>query len=374
MQIPGSLMLKQWGLLDKVLATNPGAAHQVSFDMGQVIFNGTFPNVDGIDSVYSPRRTVLDKILVDAAVAAGAELREGFITEELLWENNQVVGVRGRTKDGASITEKASIVIGADGRHSFVAKAVDAPRYNEYPVLTCGYYSYWSDVDITGGEMYRRGRRMLTAWPTNDHLTMIYVAWPIAEFAAFRADVEGNYQATIDMVPSLAERVRAGKRVERISGAGDIANFFRKPYGPGWALVGDAAFIKDPLSGSGISDAFRDAQLLANALESITIGRTPANALASYEQKRNAAAKPYYALTIDAASMNPYSAEQITLLKALASDPALTKQFFGMLTGVVNPNILFNPQTLIQILGMRGMAKMMWNRLMPGHTGEYSAV
>lgn len=365
LQLPASALLKQWGLLDKVQATNPGAAHYVCFDMGVVRFDGAYPNLDGINSVHSPRRFILDQILVDAAITAGAELRQGFIAEELLWEGQQVVGIRGRSTHGTAMTERAGMVIGADGQRSLVAKAVNAPRYNEHPVLTCGYYSYWQGVAPNGGEIYRRGQRTITVWPTNDHLTLIYVAWPAAEFNRFRADVEGNFQATLDLVPSLAERVCAGKRVERISGAGDIPNFFRKPYGPGWALVGDAGYIKDPISGMGIGDAFRDAQLLANALESISIGRKPANALGDYEQRRNQAAKPFYAITIDAARMNPYGAEQITLLRALASDPVKTKQFFGMLTGLVNPSELFNPQHLIHILGMRGVAKLMLNRILP---------
>ncbi len=375
LQIPASLMLKQWGLLDKVLDTNPGAAHRVTFDMGPVIFDGTFPAADGINSVHSPRRIILDNILVDAAIEAGAELSEGFTVQNLLFDGKQVVGIRGRTRNGASITERARMVIGADGRDSLVAKAVNAPRYNQHPVLTCGYYSYWDGVPVKGGEIYRRGQRTITSWPTNDNLTMIYVAWPVAEFAAFRADVEGNYQTTIDLVPSLAERVRAGKRVARISGAGNIPNFFRKPYGPGWALVGDAGYIKDPISGMGISDAFRDAQLLANALESISIGRKPVNAFGDYEQKRNAAAKPHYALTLDAARMNPYSSEQITLLKGLAGNPGSTQQFFGILTGLVNPNDLFNPQNMIRILGVRGIAKLVLSRILSQRrASEYSAV
>src|SRR5262245_39519320 len=230
LQLPASLILKQWGLLDKVQATNPRAAHHVLFDMGDVFLQGEFPTVEGVNAVHSPRRTILDKILLDAAIEAGAEVREGFIVEDLVREGDHVVGIRGRSTNGSSVTERSRIVIGADGRHSFVAKAVNAPVYHQHPVLTCGYYSYWEGVPLKGGEMYRRGQRILGIWPTNDNLTMIYVAWPAAEFNAFRADVEGNYQATIDLVPGLAERVCSGRRVERISGAGDIPNFYRKPY------------------------------------------------------------------------------------------------------------------------------------------------
>ena len=193
------------------------------------------------------------------------------LIQELLWEGERVVGVRGQTKDSAAFSERAHVVIGADGRHSLVAKAVNAPKYDEQPTLTCGYYSYWADVPVQGGEIYRVGRRMLGAWPTNDGLTMIYVARPAAEFDAFRADVEGSYMATIDLVPRLAERVHVGRRAEHILGSGEMVNYYRKPYGPGWALAGDAGYIGDPITG--ISDAFRDAKPLAGALDRLPVAR-----------------------------------------------------------------------------------------------------
>jgi flavin-dependent dehydrogenase len=363
-QIPGSVALKRWGLFDKLLATTLGGAHHVRFDMGEMEIEGEFPILEGIDAVYSPRRYLLDKILVDAAVEAGAELRENFITEELLWEEGHVVGIRGRLTSGGSVTERARIVIGADGKHSLVAKSVDAPQYDEHPPLTCGYYTYWEDVPLNGGEIYRRGRRLIGTWPTNQNMTILFVAWPAAEFNDFRADVEGSYRTTIDLVPSLAERVRAGRRTERITGTGDMPNFYRKPYGPGWALVGDAGFTKDPVSAFGISDAFRDAELLAAALDAGFAGKLPLEtALNEYEQKRNAASKPMYDFTLDIAQMKSPAVEQIELFKALQHNPAAASQFFGVLTGVVKPADFFAPQNLFQIIGMRGMAKIMFSKM-----------
>src|SRR5262249_13105680 len=162
------------------------------------------------------------------------------------------------------------------------------------------------NTPLQGGELYRVGRRALGAWPTNDGLTLIYVACPAAEFDAFRANVEGGYMATIDLVPHLAERVRAGRRAERILGSGEMGNYYPKPHGPGWALVGDAGYIKDPITGLGISDAFRDAELLSGALDAGFSARAPIDmALAAYERKRNAASKPFYDLTLDTARMEP---------------------------------------------------------------------
>jgi hypothetical protein len=113
------------------------------------------------------------------------------------------------------------------------------------------YYTYWEGVPVAGGELYARPRRAVGAWPTNDGLVMTYVAWPVAEFPAFRADVEGNLLATLDLAGDLGERVRAGRRAERFRGSPDLPGWFRTPYGPGWALVGDAGLALDPITGQG---------------------------------------------------------------------------------------------------------------------------
>jgi flavin-dependent dehydrogenase len=363
-QLPGGAALKRWGLLERVVATGLPAAERVRLEMDGMVVEGQFPALDGVTGVYSPRRYLLDKVLLDAAEAAGAEIRMDCLIQELLWEDGRMVGVRGQTKNGAAFSERARVVIGADGRHSLVAKAADAPKYDEQPTLTCGYYTYWADVPVQGGEIYRIGRRMLGAWPTNDGLTMIYVAWPAAEFDAFRADVEGSYMATIDLAPRLAERVHEGRRVERIVGSGEMVNYYRKPYGPGWALVGDAGYIKDPITGLGISDAFRAAELLADALDAGFSGRAPLDtALAVYERKRNDASKPFYDLTLDTARMEPLRAEQIELLRALQRNPAASSQFFGVLTMAVRPANFFSPQNLFRLIGARGMAKIVWSKL-----------
>jgi flavin-dependent dehydrogenase len=319
--------------------------------------------VDGVNFVQTPRRYLLDALLIDAAVAAGAEMREAYRVEGLLWEDGRVVGIQARGVSGGVATERAGIVIGADGRYSQVARAVAAPRYDTHPPLTCGYYSYWEGVGLSGNEFYRRDRRFLALAPTNDHLTVLYVAWPAAEFDAFRSDVEGGYMATIDLIPALAERVRQGRRVERIVGAGDLPNGYRKPYGPGWALVGDAGYVKDPMTGLGISDAFRDAELLAEALHAGLRAQRPLMAaLASYERRRNRASKSSYDFTLDTARMLPLRSEEVALLEALARHPTGASQFFGVLTGVVKQADFLAPQNLVQLIGLRDMANVARSR------------
>ena len=151
-------------------------------------------------------------------------------------------------------------------------------------MLQWSYYTYWSGLPVDGFETVIRPDRGWAALPTNDGLTMLVVGWPYAESTAYKADVEANYLKTLELAPEFAERVRGAKREERFAG-GSVPNFFRKPYGPGWALVGDAGYNKDPITAQGISDAFRDAELCATALdEAFTGARSFDDAMADYQR------------------------------------------------------------------------------------------
>ena len=265
-QLPGVARLARWGLLGPIAAAGTPAIGHVRFDPGPVVLEGTYPAFDGVEAVYGPRRTLLDTLLVEAAREAGAEVRERFVVDELSVSDGRVTGIRGRSHGGGDVREQARLVVGADGKHSLVAKTVEAASYEERRPLSLGYFGYWQGVPLEGGEIYGRGRRLIGAWPTNDGLVMTYVAWPAAEFHAFRRDLDRNLLATLDLAGDLGERCRGGRRVERIYGSADLPNFFRKPYGPGWALVGDAGLAIDPITALGINDALRDAELLAAAI------------------------------------------------------------------------------------------------------------
>jgi flavin-dependent dehydrogenase len=316
-QAPGVERLRRWGLLDALAGTPP--AHRVRFSPGDIVLDGRFP--DG-GAVWSPRRRLLDQVLVNAARAAGAEVREACPVDELVFDGDRVTGVRrGRT------TERARLVIGADGRHSMVAKAVGAPAYRAVPARTVGYYTYWSGVELAGGEIYGRGDRMMGAWPTDDGLVITYVVAPVGQFRAFRADIEGTVLEALDR-SELGVRIRAGERVDRFYGTADTGARFHRPFGPGWALVGDAGLVLDPVTGQGISDALRDAELLSEAL---VAGEPPAR----YEQRRNEATSAMYDFTAELASFAPPKPEQIALFSALVGNQAEIDRFLGVLTGSV---------------------------------------
>ena len=331
--ISGVAALERWGLLERVRATGCPPIWEVWLDFGPLVLRGRPPAAGKVDAMFCCRRTVLDKLLVDAAVEAGAELREGFLVRELLHDDaGAVCGVRG--SDGAAeVTERARLVIGADGRHSMVAEAVQAPEYEAVPPLTCAYYSYWSGVTCERAQLYSRPGRAIAAMPTNEGLTCVYVAAHAADVDAFRADVEGEVNATLQLAGDLGERVGAGQRVERFRGTADLPNFLRRPYGGGWALVGDAGCHKDPVPAQGISDAFRDAELLADAVASgLSRGRMT-EALSAYEQARNELEVPRYRFALQLASLEPPQAEFAEFLSAVAADPNKTSQFLGLLAG-----------------------------------------
>jgi flavin-dependent dehydrogenase len=299
-QPSGVKLLEGWALLDAVRATNaPAITRFAVYGAGDTLLMA--PPMEG--PAYCPRRYLLDKILVDAAVAAGAELREGFRVDEVTVDGERVTGIAGHGRDGATVRESARYVIGAEGHHSLVAETVQAPKYREREALTGGYYSYFSGVPMEGAEIYISDRGGVLAFPTNDGRVCIAAGRAKSEFHAYRADIETTFFSILESSPKFAARVRAGKREERWMGTADVPNFFRKPWGPGWALVGDAGYMKDPTLGFGIADAFRDAGLLARALDAVYSGRAqPDEALAEYQALRDADASPIYELTLQMAS------------------------------------------------------------------------
>ncbi|MGI8551467.1 MAG: NAD(P)/FAD-dependent oxidoreductase [Dehalococcoidia bacterium] len=317
-QQAGVGQLKRWGLLDRLAATGCPPIVRGGLDLDGFTFPGEPPSAESSEPSYCPRRTVLDKLLVDAAVEAGAELWEGFTLEVVTIDGAQVTGIRGHHQGGVPITETARIVIGADGMHSTVARAIQVPEYNTRSALTCGYYSYWSGTGIDAAGLSTRGRRAILAFPTHDSLVCAAVQWPREEFHEFRRDIEGNLLKTLDLVPAIGDAIRRGKREERLAGTADTRNFFRKPYGPGWALVGDAGYHQDPIMGTGISDAFRDAEFLAEAVDAGFSGPEPLDeALAGYEQRRNQVATPLYDVTCWLASFQPFTPDVMPLFAAL---------------------------------------------------------
>jgi flavin-dependent dehydrogenase len=347
---PGVASLQRWGVLDEVVATGCPAIERYAFDFGPITIAGAPRPSDGVAKAYAPRRTVLDKILVDAAAKAGAEVREQFTVEDVVVEDGTVIGIRGHGDDGAAVFERARVVIGADGRNSHVAKAVNPEHYNDKPMLQWSYYTYFSGFPVDGFEIVVRPDRGWAALPTNDGLTLLVVGWPSAEANAYKADVEANYLKTLELAPDVADRVRSATREDRFYGA-SVPNFFRKPFGPGWALVGDAGYNKDPITAQGISDAFHDAELCATAIDEAFDGRSSlVDVMSRYHHTRDERAMPIYEFTTQLATLEPPPPEMQQLLGAVHGKQDAMDAFVSITAGTVSPVQFFDPEHIGRIM------------------------
>ena len=350
-QLPGGALLRRWGILDKLIENGTPAARSVLFDTGPAALRGDYLPHDGVDAVYSPRRTLLDTLLIDEARTAGATFEEGFIVSSLIGDD-RITGIRGRAKNAKTDrTITANLVIGADGKHSTIARAVHARSYRARPTASAACYAYFADLPVKGGEVYTRPDRMVGLWPTDDNLTIVYLGVPAARFSAVRD--EHGFRSAVSEVADLGERLAAATPAEHVRATTDLPSLMRKPYGPGWALAGDAGLVMDPITGQGIGNALRDADALAEAILS-----GDSRAFRVCHRRRDAARRPIYDLTARLASFRPDPAGEL-LFPALAENPAQVSRFLGVLTGTVPIRDFFSPANLRGIVGTRTLLRMM---------------
>lgn len=351
---PGVTALKEWGVLDRLTATGCPPIDTYSFDFGAFTLSGS-PGTSDSPVAYCPRRIVLDKLLVDAASEAGAEVREEFTVEDVVIEDERVVGIRGHGKDGRTVTERSRWVVGADGRYSLVAKAVHPEQYNERSPILCGYYTYWSGLPVDAKfEVYSRPGRGWAVAPTHDDLTLVVAGWPIAEREANKDDVEGNYLKMFELAPEFADRIRGAKREARFAGTA-VENYFRKPFGPGWALVGDAGYNKDFITAQGIIDAFRDAELCASALDdSLSGARAVDVAMEEYQSTRDAHVLPMFEFTCQLATLEPPPPEMVQLLGAVHGNQEAMDGFARVNAGVMSPAEFLSEENVGRIFAAAG--------------------
>jgi flavin-dependent dehydrogenase len=346
--------LSRWGLLDAVASSGCPAIRSWRWGFGEFNLEGFPWSPDGLDRSYAPRRTVLDLIVLQAAVRAGAEVRERVAFQDVVRDGGgRVVGVRATTDAGTTFVERARIVVGADGMRSRVADAVGATRYVDKPGLICGYYSFWSGVPVDAMESCIQDGRMTLLLPTNDSLALVWAAERADRFHEFRADIEGNMLRVLDATGQGA-RVRAGKREERFVGTAGAPTFFRQSHGDGWALVGDAAYHKDPITAQGIADAFRYAELLADAIHAGLSGEHPlADALAAYQRRRDELSMPFSEWTYRLSALKASSSAVKGVLRALADRPEDVRRFMGLNACTVSPTEFFTKANVMRLLSSK---------------------
>ncbi len=348
---PGMAALGRWGLADAVVGTGCPPVVSYRLDLGPFAIAGTPRGLPTAPRSYAPRRLAIDAILVEAAAAAGAEVRAGFAADDLVVEDGVVRGIRGRS-GGTPVTEHATVVIGADGVRSFVADAVGATVYHETPTLSVLYYAYWSGLPFAGDfNLYARGQRGIGLITTADGLNVVVAAWPMAEFEANRHDLPGNYRKAFSTDPELDALLDEGRMESRIFGA-TMPNAYRQSFGPGWALVGDAGYVKDATTAQGMSDAFIDAESLVSALDDALSGRRSfEEAMSDHQHARDERTRPMFDFTGQLAGFEPPSDEDAALFAAIAADPQASEDFASVMAGTMRVEAFFDPANLGRQLG-----------------------
>ncbi|MDX2933909.1 NAD(P)/FAD-dependent oxidoreductase [Streptomyces ipomoeae] len=354
----GLSRLQDWGLLDKVVATKAPAVRELHFSYRGVGLSGFAEPIDGIDAVYCPRRTVLDEILVNAARRAGAEVVEGFTVSDLVFSEGRVAGVRGREGGNGEREFRARVVVGADGTRSTVARKTGARSYKVHPAAGVNYYAYYSGLDWGAHHLTGVDEQWLGTWPTNDGLTLLAVISGRRHLKRFRQDIAANFQAVVDDVaPKMGEQLREqGARETDFQVLRYADNYYRHPYGPGWALVGDAGYHKDPYTGFGITDAFRHAELLAERLHQGLCGeRQMADALAEYHKLRDESSADHYALTTTLSELTELPPLFQSVLGAMANSQKGADRLFGLLGGGLEHRDIFSPDALRRLYDDAGV-------------------
>lgn len=321
----GVLQLHRWGLLDAVRAAGTPAITATTFDYADDSITIPIKPADGVDALYAPRRTVLDPILAGAAEEAGAHVVHGLSVVDL--ERDAAGRVRGAVVAGAdrvSTTVHADLVVGADGVRSRVARLVDAPFVDIAHHAAANVFGYWQGLDDSGFRWAFRPRTAIGTIPTNDEATCVFVSVePRVLEAALAGDggIEALFEETVGRVdPGLLEGLRAGRRVGKLRAFAGLPGFLRASAGPGWALVGDAGYFKDPLTAHGITDALRDAELLARAVvEGRTLAEDADEPLGRYTAERDRIARGLMEVTDRIASL-AWDGDEVKALHRRLSD------------------------------------------------------
>ncbi len=328
----GVLQLHRWGLLSGIAATTP-VVRSATFHYGDEAIAVPIKPRDGVEGLFAPRRTVLDRALVDAARAAGAEVAFGARVVELVRDRRgRVTGVELAREDGTRAAVHGRVVVGADGLRSRVAGLAGAAIERRGRDAAAVVYGHWSGLEVTGYEWHYRPGVSAGAIPTNDGRTCLFVAMPRSRFAGEVARGLGALHDRVlaEAAPEHARALRGARLEATLWPFAGTPGFMRRASGPGWALVGDAGMFRDPITAHGITDALRDAELLARAVLAGTDG-----AMADYQRSRDEAALGIFELSDAVASfgwdldrvkqlheaLTRQMAREVELLRALGDPP-----------------------------------------------------
>ncbi|MCW2761980.1 MAG: NAD(P)/FAD-dependent oxidoreductase [Marmoricola sp.] len=321
----GVLQLSRWGLLDPVVAagTPPILRTLFSFPDGEQV-RVSIRRSPGVDALYAPRRTVLDRVLVDAAEEAGADfLHETVVTSLLHDTDGRVCGLSAKGAGGSSLQIEGAITVGADGIWSVVAQQVGAPVLRQGRSASAVLYRYVTDLPTEGYEWVYGDGSAAGLLPTNAGATCVFVATTPERMRHLRRSGSEHAFSTLlsaSAAPELVDRVRDSSAWTSLRGWGGIPGHVRHSWGPGWALVGDAGYFKDPITTHGMTDGLRDAELLADRILEVLSGvATEAAALSAYQATRERLSSRLFAATEEVAGYDWDATRARTLLRTVSS-------------------------------------------------------
>ncbi|MEV5573422.1 NAD(P)/FAD-dependent oxidoreductase [Spirillospora sp. NPDC052269] len=334
---PGLVHLHRWGLLEKVLATGCPSLTRARIHAPGARLTGPAPTLGAVTGGCAPRRHILDHILIRAAIRAGAEFRPRTTVLDLHRQDGAITGIVHGTRHAKQYVERAHLVVGADGRNSTVARLARAPYLQQDPELTYTYYTYWSGLPDQGLRLYLTQGAGTLCLPTHDNLTLVGLAFSRSDGPVANHDRQRAYLDRVRRTsPELQQQLADAHQEEPLFCCADQPNFFRHAHGPGWTLVGDAAHTKDPISAKGITDAFIQADMLADHLNiPLDDHHLVTKALTRYAQQLPRDFTAAYQRTLLAARMdiNRYHQEMIDK----QHDPTYLDRYLRTYAGMLEP-------------------------------------
>ncbi len=343
----GASYLNRLGILDRILEKTPSSktieitvegikvAGKVPLEILEERFMKLHKNADHmVQTSFSAKRYVIDKILIDYAVEQGAELMEGFSVEELIFDenDNRVCGIKGKNKTGEIIAAQGNLVIGADGADSLVAKLTGTQKEETRDNCTFAAYTYFSGFNFKNPIIQKRGRMSIGIVPTNDGHNMTMIYGPKNWLKGLRTGNKNeNFLKAVKYVnPEIGSVVEKAVREKAIVTTNKMESFIRNASGKGYALVGDAASFKDQCTASGMTHAFRDAELIAMHIKEGIANGNLDESLKSYARKRHLDTWRYQEFVSKTAEMNPASASEVQMFEALAKNQNQANRFIAM--------------------------------------------
>lgn len=354
-------LLRELGVIEEVLKTNATPVKVIKFQFEDTVIEGPIPIVYGEDSSYCIRRTYLDDILLrQAGSLENVKVLQGFRVNELVYKEDVVVGVRGEDRSGGLQEFTASLVVGADGRHSVVRKLVKSEQKITSPSTVAIYFGYFSNIRHDGAakfEVYKRGENMAILFPTNDDTYVVTVNFPLANKSLlenFKRNSEGSLRKLLtDQFPNTTIRARleGATLTEPIRGLHEYENYWYKGMGKGWALVGDAICFKDPAMAQGIHDGIRGAQLLADTLNRNKERKKSWDQIAEeYQEAIEAEFMVRFYMGCELSKNEPISEQQDAVNKLISNHPSVIEKFLGIYNYANEPSDF--EAELIKVMGV----------------------